>query len=198
MASSRCRRAAIRPVGVLGSAVGHAALRMSSACAVASLSSSSTARWASFGSTVCAIRSIGQSVSPAVGFDASATGGASSIATPSVASPSRATPTTALRSDRGIGAAITECVSAEHAVVEVIVRIGPERVIGIGVERVIDEVIVGVGPEQWADPADYDRVGKMAPPLRVEEPALERRVRERARTGIAGILGKGLIAQDAA
>ena len=58
--------ASIRPVGVLGSAVGHAALRMSSARAVASLSSSSAARWASFGSTVCAIRSIGQSVSPAV------------------------------------------------------------------------------------------------------------------------------------
>src|SRR5262249_58044956 len=103
-------------------------------------------------------------------------------------------------SDRGIGTAITECVSAEHPVVEVIVRIGPERVICIGVERVIDEVVVCVGPEQWADPADYDRVGKMAPPLRVEEPALERRVRERARTGIAGIgqVGKSLIAQDAA
>src|SRR5262249_31832127 len=97
-----------------------------------------------------------------------------------------ATTKAARRSDRGIGAVITECVSAEHAVVEVIVRIGPERVICIGVERVIDEVVVGVGPEQWADPADHDRVGKMAPPLRVEEPVLERRVCERARTGIAG------------
>jgi uncharacterized protein (DUF1330 family) len=30
----------------------------------------------------------------------------------------------------------------------------------------------------------------MAPPLRVEEPALERRVRERARTGIAALGGR--------
>src|SRR5262249_56730831 len=58
-----------------------------------------------------------------VRFDASAARRASSLATPSVAISSIAT--TIAASDRGIGAAITECVSAEHAVVEVIVRIGP-------------------------------------------------------------------------
>src|SRR6266704_4933275 len=141
MASSRCRMAAIRPVGALG-IIRLDRLRDS------------------------LDRPIGEPGGlPAaeVGFDASAAGGASSIATPSVAIPSIATTIAARRSDRGIGAAITECVSAEHAVVEVIVRIGPERVICIGVERVIDEVVVGVGPEKWADPADHDRVGKMAP-----------------------------------
>src|SRR3981081_3136397 len=58
--------ASIRPVGVLDNSVGHAAARMSSAFAVAPLSSSSAARCASSASTTCAIRSIGQSVNPAV------------------------------------------------------------------------------------------------------------------------------------
>src|SRR5262249_60892096 len=44
------------------------------------------------------------------------------------------------------------------------------------------------------------RVDKAAPPLRVEEPALERRVCKRARAGIAGggETGEALVAQDTA
>src|SRR5262249_48229195 len=91
-------------------------------------------------------------------------------------------------------------VGAEHAVVEVVVGIGPERVIRIRIEGVVDEVVVGVRPEQRADKSDHDRKRAMPPPLRVEEAALERRVRQRARAGIAGggHAGKTLVAQTAA
>src|SRR5262249_14575755 len=130
-----------------------------------------------------------------VGFDASAAGGASSVAAASVAAT-----IAARRVDRGIGAAIAERVSAEYALVDVVVGVGPERVIRVGIEGVIDEVVVGVRPEQRADPADHDWVRKMAPPLRIEEPALEGRARERANARVAGGSpgGDGLVVQHAA
>src|SRR5262249_20439349 len=106
----------------------------------------------------------------------------------------------ARRLDRRVGAAIAVRVGAEHAVVEVVVGIGPERVIRIRIEGVVDEVVVGVRPEQRADKSDHDRKRAMPPPLRVEEAALERRVRQRARAGIAGggHARKTLVAQNAA
>src|SRR5262249_9319634 len=102
--------------------------------------------------------------------------------------------------DRGIGVAIAERVSAEYALVDVVVGVGPERVIRVGIEGVIDEVVVGVRPEQRAYPPDHDRVRKMASPLRIEEPALEGRARDRAHARVAGgsPVGKGLVAQHAA
>src|SRR5262249_42697129 len=129
-----------------------------------------------------------------VGFDASAAGRAPSVATPSVAA------TIAARRDHGIGVAIAERVSAKYALVDVVVGVGPERVIRVGIEGVIDEVVVGVRPEQWAYPPDHDRVRKMASPLRIEEPALEGRARDRAHAWVAGgsPVGKGLVAQHAA
>src|SRR5262249_42390859 len=47
---------------------------------------------------------------------------------------------------------------------------------------------------------DHDRVRKMASPLRIEEPALEGRARDRAHAWVAGgsPVGKGLVAQHAA
>src|SRR6266480_4697228 len=104
------------------------------------------------------------------------------------------------RSDRGIGAAIARRIGAEHAVVEVIVGIGPERVIRIRIEGVVHEVVIGVRPEQRADEPDHDRAGKTAPPLRIEEAALEGRRCKRARAGVAGRgqAGKSLVAQHAA
>src|SRR5262249_11875090 len=135
-----------------------------------------------------------------VGFDASAAGGASSVATASVATASVAATIAARRSDRGIGVAITERVSAEYALIDVVVGVGPEHVIRVGIEGVIDEVVVGVRPEQRAYPPDHDRVRKVAPPLRIEEPALEGRAGERAHARVAGgsPVGKGLVAQHAA
>src|SRR5262249_39016154 len=135
-----------------------------------------------------------------VGFDASAAGGASSVATASVATASVAATIAARRFDRGIGASIAERVSAEYALVDVVVGVGPERVIRVGIEGVIDEVVVGVRPEQRAYPPDHDRVRKMASPLRIEEPTLEGRARDRAHAWVAGgsPVGKGLVAQHAA
>src|SRR5262249_13897590 len=127
-----------------------------------------------------------------VGSDASAAGNgsasraAASVPAASVTAATVVAAIAALRADGGIGAAIAERVGAEHAVVEVVVGVGPERVIGIGVERVVDEVVVGVRPEQRTNPADDDWERTMPSPLRVEEPALERRARQGARAGIAG------------
>src|SRR5262249_22464311 len=84
-----------------------------------------------------------------------AAGGASSVAAASVAAT-----IAARRSDRGIGVAIAERVSAEYALVDVVVGVGPERVIRVGIEGVIDEVVVGIRPEQRAYPPDHDRVRK--------------------------------------
>src|SRR5262249_39384406 len=136
-----------------------------------------------------------------VGFDVpGAASGAASVATASGAASCVAAAIAAGRTDRGIGPAIAERVSAEHAVVKVVVGVRPERVIRVWVEGVIDEIVVGVWPEQRADPADHNREGGVAPPLWVEEPALEGRVRQRARAGIAGgsKVGKSLVAQHAA
>src|SRR5262249_43351809 len=126
--------------------------------------------------------------------------GAASVAPGRGAASSVAAATPTRRTDRGIGPAIAERVSAEHAVVKVVVGVRPERVIRVRIEGIIDEIIVGVWPEQRADPADHDREGGVAPPLWVEEPALEGRVRQRARAGIAGgsQVGKSLVAQHAA
>jgi hypothetical protein len=59
--------ASIRPVGVLGNSLGHAALWVSSVFAAAALTSFSNARCESLGSTVWTMSVIGQSVSPAMG-----------------------------------------------------------------------------------------------------------------------------------
>src|SRR5215813_11653295 len=184
--------ASIRPVGVLGSAVGHAALRMSSACAVAALSSSSTARWASFGSRLRdpldrPIRQPGGLAAAKVGADAAAAGNAPNSGAAATLTAASVTAVIAVRrSDRGVGATVALGVGPEHAVVEIVVGVRPEGVIRIRVERVVDEVVVGVRPEQRANPADDDRERTMPSPLRVEEPALERRARQGARVGIAG------------
>src|SRR5262249_17901247 len=90
-----------------------------------------------------------------VGLDASAAGGAPSVATASIAAT-----IAARRFGRGIGVAIAERVSAEYALVDVVVGVGPERVIRVGIEGVIDEVVVGIRPEQRAYPPDHDRVRK--------------------------------------
>ena len=50
--------------------------------------------------------------------------------------------------------AIAQRIGAEHAGIDVIIGIGPERIIGVGIEGVVDEIGIGIGPEQWADPAD--------------------------------------------
>src|SRR5262245_6232501 len=130
-----------------------------------------------------------------IGFDAPAPRGAAESVSPAAVTAARAA-----RAGRRIGAVIAERVGAEHAVVEVVVRVRPERVIGVGIEGVVDEVVVGVRPEQRADPADHDRAAEMAPPLRVEEAALEGRARKRARAGIArrSQVGEALVAQHAA
>ena len=142
------------------------------------------------------VRQPGGLAAAEVGADAAAAGGA-----PTAVASGGAPTTIALgRSDRGVGAAVARRVGAEHAVVEIVVGVGPEGVIRIGVERVVDEVVVGVRPEQRADPTEDDRVSKAAPPLRVEEAALERRARQYARVGIArsGEVGKSLVAEHAA
>src|SRR5262249_34408339 len=206
MASSLWPMASIRPVGVLGSAVGQTALSWSSACAIAFLSSSRMARWASVEPNDWPIRQPCGLPAAEVGFDTAAGRGASrnrprptgTAARVIAASVSAAV--AARRLDRRVGAAIAVRVGAEHAVVEVVVGIGPERVIRIRIEGVVDEVVVGVRPEQRADKSDHDRKRAMPPPLRVEEAALERRVRQRARAGIAGggHARKTLVAQNAA
>src|SRR5262249_12807353 len=127
------------------------------------------------------VRQPGGLAAAEVGADAAAAGGAPTA----IASGGAPTTIALRRSHRGIGAAVAPPVGAEHAVVEIVVGVGPEGVIRIGVERVVDEVVVGVRPEQRADPTEDDRVGKAAPPLRVEEAALERRARQYARVGIA-------------
>ena len=159
--------ASIRPVGVLDRSVGHAASRMSSAFAVAPLSSSSAARWVSSGSTVCAMRSIGQSVKPAV------------CPLQRSVPTARAPPDFDDLPDRGVGAAITLRIAAECALVEVVVGVRPERVVRMGVEGVIDEVIVGIWPEHGSDPADDDRPRPMPLPSRIEESPLECRTCQR-------------------
>src|SRR5262249_50557687 len=145
------------------------------------------------------VRQTGGLSAAEIGFDASSTSGAASVSTASGAPPSVATRVPP-PSDRGLRAATAQPVSAEHAVVEVIVGVGPKRVIRIWIESVIDEIGVGVRPKQRADPADHDRVRKMPTPLRVEDAALKRRARERARAGIAGgnQVGKSLVAQHTA
>ena len=130
--------------------------------AVALLNSSSAARCASFGSTTCAMRSIGQSVNS----------GTFSLQIPAMrrsgacARPLRACRTLPRRRDIGI--------RPVDAVVDVLVGVRPEVVVDIGPEHVIEEVVIGVRPEHRTDPADHDAA---APPwpVRAMEPAVEAR-----------------------
>src|SRR5262249_771068 len=134
-----------------------------------------------------------------VGFDVAAARGATSV--PAASGAARVAAAIATRrTDRGIGSAIAERISSEHAIVKVVVGVRPERVIRIGIEGGVDEVVVGVWPEQRADPADHDREGGMASPLWIEKSALEGRARKRARAGIAGgsQVGESLVAQHTA
>jgi hypothetical protein len=48
--------------------------------------------------------------------------------------------------------------------VDVIVGVGPERVVGVGIKRVVHEIVVGVRPEQRARPPDDKGAQMMAPP----------------------------------
>src|SRR5262249_59280972 len=110
------------------------------------------------------VRQPGGLAAAEVRADAAAAGGA-----PTAIASGGAPTTIALgRSDRSVGAAVARRVGAEHAVVEIVVCVGPESVIRVRVERVLDPLLVGVRPEQRADPTEGDRVGKAAPPLRVE------------------------------
>src|SRR5262245_26472470 len=65
-------------------------------------------------------------------------------------------------------------VKTVDAVVDIIVRIGPEVVIGIGPVNVIEHVIMGVGPEQRSEPAK-DKTATPPRPGRTEEAAVEPR-----------------------
>jgi hypothetical protein len=101
--------------------------------------------------------------------------------------------------DRRIGAAIALGIAAKCALVEVVVRVRPERIVRVGIEGVVDEVIVRIGPEHGPDPADDDRPRPMPLPSGIEEPPLECRSCQRRRIApsATGSVGKGLVAQDA-
>src|SRR5262249_57038835 len=49
-----------------------------------------------------------------------------------------------------------ESIGPVHADVEIVIGIGPERIVGVRPEGVIDEIPIGKGPEQPAEPADND------------------------------------------
>src|SRR4029077_6415342 len=85
-------------------------------------------------------------------------------------------------------------VVAIDAVVDVVVGIRPEVVIGIGPIHVIEEVVVGVGPEHRADPAD-DEAAAPPRPARTEESAVEPGRRE---LRSQGDVADGTIAEDPA
>src|SRR4029077_9882670 len=85
-------------------------------------------------------------------------------------------------------------VVAIDAVVDVVVRIRPEVVIGIRPIHVIEEVVVGVAPEHWPDPTDDDTAAPPRP-ARTEESAVEPGRRElRSQSHVAD----GAIAEDPA
>src|SRR5262249_38598263 len=133
------------------------------------------------------IRQPGGLAAAKVGADAAAAGNAPNSGAAATLTAASITAVIAVRrSDRGIGATAALRGGAELAGVEIVVGVGQEGVIRIRVERVVAEVVVGVRPEQRANPADDDRERTMPSPLRVEEPALERRARQGARAGIAG------------
>src|SRR5262249_57766321 len=77
----------------------------------------------------------------------------------------------------GAGTGIVEQVAevtvrSVNAVVDVVVRIRPEVVIGVRPENVIEEVVIGVRPEQRPEPADHDAAAPPGPE-RATEPAVE-------------------------
>src|SRR5262249_56169123 len=77
----------------------------------------------------------------------------------------------------GAGTGIVEQVAevtvrSVNAVVDVVVRIRPEVVIGVRPENVIEEVVIGVRPEQRPEPADHDAAAPPGPE-RTTEPAVE-------------------------
>src|SRR5262249_54405521 len=63
-------------------------------------------------------------------------------------------------------------VRSVNAVVDVVVRIRPEVVVGVRPENVIEEVVIGVRPEQRPEPADHDAAAPPGPE-RATEPTVE-------------------------
>src|SRR5262249_6001644 len=82
-----------------------------------------------------------------------------------------------------------------NAVVDVVVGVGPEVVIGIRPEHVVEEVVIGVGPEQRPDPTNDETAAPPGPPARPEEPAVESRRRE---LRSPSHVGDGAVAEHAA
>src|SRR5207244_9032160 len=65
----------------------------------------------------------------------------------------------------------------------IIVSVGPERVVGIGIEGVIEEILVGIGPEQRAEPAYDDRPEMTVAEWKLRQPPAERGARQRRPIG---------------
>ena len=91
-------------------------------------------------------------------------------------------------------------VGPEHTDVEIVIGVGPERIIRIGPERIVDEIPIGIRPEQTAEPADHDDRAAVPPPPSAiavpPVPAGKTAVKTCARQcPCAGCRGEGIVAQ---
>src|SRR5262249_34153909 len=96
---------------------------------------------------------------------------------------------TRTRGGRDIG------VVTVDAVVDVVIGVGPEVVIGIRPVHVVEEVVIGVGPEQRSVPAQYEPAPPPGPPRGPEEWAGESGRRE---LRSQSYVGDGAVAEHAA
>ena len=91
-------------------------------------------------------------------------------------------------------------VRPEHTNVEVVIGVGPERIICIWPERIVDEVPIGIRPKQTAEPANHDDRAAVppepstiaAPPVAAGKPAAKTCARQ---CPCAGCRGESIVAQ---
>ncbi len=212
--------AAMRPAGVDGRSSGHAERICLTARAAASRSSLSAARCG-----FVRIDGLGDPLDRPVGqagglagadlrHRAGAAAGRTARRGPRTGAGARTGPhatTTTTAADiravagRCLGVGRTaDAVGAEEAVIDVVVGVRPERVVGIRPVGVVDEVVIGIRPEHRAEPADDVDVA-MVPVMPVAPVAVaeavgiasaERRLRQRTRRRRAcRALGQRAVAQ---
>src|SRR5262245_35781986 len=86
-------------------------------------------------------------------------------------------------------------VIAVNPVVDVVVGIGPEVVIGVGPVHVVEEIVRGIGPEQRPDPADDEAAAPPWSPTRAGELTVKAR---RRKPRLPSHVGNGAVAKYAA